>query len=415
MAENGVAITGATNATLTLTNVQIADAGNYSVVATNSAGSVTAASVATLTVTPPATGAAPAFTAQPFSLTIASGSTVALSAVASGATTYQWRRNGTAIAGATGATLVLSGANASAGAYSVTATNTVGTTTSSTANLTISGSTDVGRLSNLSVLTSLAPSGDSFSLGYVVAGASSANAKPLVIRAVGPSLGALGVPGTISDPKMELFTGPTKTSENDNWGGSAGTTAAMAAVGAFAYTGAASLDAAVAANITSSDNSLKISAGASAPNATGAVIAEIYDATSGAFTAATPRLVNVSVLKQINSGATLTAGFVIGGSTARSVLVRAVGPTLAAFGVGGTMADPKLELFSGPNVIASNDNWGGDAQLTAAGNAVGAFAMASATSKDAILLITLAPGSYTAQASGIGGGGSALVEIYEVP
>ena len=98
---------------------------------------------------------------------------------------------------------------------------------------------------------------------------------------------------------------------------------------------------------------------------------------------------------------------------ARRLLVRAVGPTLAAFGVPGTLADPKLELYSGTTKIAENDNWGGDAQVAAAFTQVGAFGLPAA-SKDAVLLITLPPGAYTAQASGTGAG-LALVEVYEVP
>jgi hypothetical protein len=80
------------------------------------------------------------------------------------------------------------------------------------------------------------------------------------------------------------------------------------------------------------------------------------------------------------------------------------------------MADPKLELFSGSTVIATNDNWGGAAHLSAAGAAVGAFAVSNLLSNDAMLLITLPPGSYTVQLTGVaGGGGQALIEVYEVP
>jgi len=67
-------------------------------------------------------------------------------------------------------------------------------------------------------------------------------------------------------------------------------------------------------------------------------------------------------------------------------------------------------------VIARNDNWDGLPQLTTVGNSVGAFAITDANSNDAILLITLAPGSYTAQLSGLNGSsGLALLEVYEVP
>ena len=152
--------------------------------------------------------------------------------------------------------------------------------------------------------------------------------------------------------------------------------------------------------------------------AVGSVIAEIYDATpASSYTLSTPRLTNVSVLKQIAAGGSLTQGFTIGGSTAKTILVRAVGPGLAGFGIGGFLPDPQLALFDSTSTpIAANDNWGGDAQLSAAMNAVGAFALTDPASKDSVLLVTLPPGGYTATASGVGGtGGQAIVEVYEVP
>jgi hypothetical protein len=127
--------------------------------------------------------------------------------------------------------------------------------------------------------------------------------------------------------------------------------------------------------------------------------------------------VNVSARTQVGTGdSILITGFGISGSTARTVLIRAIGPTLAQFGVGGALTDPKLQLFSGTTVVRENDDWGGDAQLTAVGNSVGAFALSDTSSKDAMLLLTLAPGTYTAQVSGVNSTtGVALVEVYEVP
>lgn len=89
---------------------------------------------------------------------------------------------------------------------------------------------------------------------------------------------------------MELFAGTTRAGGNDNWGGAPDLIAAFAAVGAFPYTSAAARDAAVASRIDTRDNSTRV---IDAGGATGAVIAEVYDATpAGAFTVATPRLVN---------------------------------------------------------------------------------------------------------------------------
>jgi len=249
-------------------------------------------------------------------------------------------------------------------------------------------------------------------MGYVVGGNATMGPKPLVIRAAGPSLGALGVPATVEDPKFELFAGSTKTAENDNWGGSAQLTTALAAVGAFAYVGPTSKDAAATANITSRDNSVVVS---SANNGAGVVIAEIYDATpSSAFVVATPRLINVSVRKHLGTG--LTVGFVLGGAAPTKVLIRAVGPTLGDFGVPGVVADPQLTLFNDKSVkIGENNDWGGTATLTAAFGAVGAFGL-PATSKDAAVSVTLEPGLYSVQVAGTATTtGVALVEVYEVP
>jgi hypothetical protein len=406
--KNGASISGATSGALTLTNVQPTDAGSYAVVVGNVAGNTTS-NAATLTVNVPA-----AISAQPISQTVNAGTAATFTVAATGAAplTYQWRKDGTPILGATIATFTLSSVQPTdAAAYTVVISNPAGSSTSNAAILAVT-IPNPGRLINLSVLTDIATAGDDFTLGYVVGGSSTSGAKPLVIRAAGPSLGALGVPGTLDDPKLELFARSTKTSENDNWGGSPQLTTALAAVGAFAYTGPASKDAAATASITTRDNSVRVSA---AGSGTGAVIAEIYDATPAAsFTTATPRLINVSVRKHLGSG--LTMGFVVGGATPAKVLVRGIGPTLGAFGVPGTVVDPQLTLFNSSSVkIGENNDWAGTAELTAAFANVGAFAL-PATSKDAALLVTLAPGNYTAQVTGVNGTtGVALVEVYEVP
>ena len=171
-----------------------------------------------------------------------------------------------------------------------------------------------------------------------------------------------GSAATLDDPKLELFAGSARTGGNDNGGGSSQLSAALAAVGAFAYTGPTSRDAATTANITTRDNSVKVSAVGSG---TGKVIAEIYDATpSASFTTTTPRLINVSVRKHLGAG--LTMGFVLGGSTPTKVRIRGIGPTLGAFGVPGTVVDPQLALFNSASAkIGENHDWGGTAELTA--------------------------------------------------
>jgi hypothetical protein len=109
----------------------------------------------------------------------------------------------------------------------------------------------------------------------------------------------------------------------------------------------------------------------------------------------------------------LIAGFVVAGQTPVRVLIRAVGPTLGAFGLTGTLADPKLEVFRGDAKVAENDNWDATAGATFA--SVGAFAF-GAGSRDAAAVVSLSPGAYSAQVSGVGNTrGIALIEVYELP
>src|SRR5207248_1318590 len=114
------------------------------------------------------------------------------------------------------------------------------------------------------------------------------------------SLTQLGVSGALADPKMDLFSGQTVIGSNDNWGGAATLTNAFSQVGAFAYVSATSKDAAISNTaMPSGAYTVQVSG---VGGAGGTVIAELYDATPpNTFTSSTPRLINVSVLKQITS------------------------------------------------------------------------------------------------------------------
>jgi hypothetical protein len=111
----------------------------------------------------------------------------------------------------------------------------------------------------------------------------------------------------------------------------------------------------------------------------------------------------------------LAAGFVIQGSGTLSTLVRAVGPSLAALGAVGVLANPMVEILDAAGrLVASNDNW--DTSSVSAFEEAGALVLAPG-SRDAAVVTTLdANASYTAVVSGIGSGsGEALVEIYVLP
>jgi hypothetical protein len=121
-------------------------------------------------------------------------------------------------------------------------------------------------------------------------------------------------------------------------------------------------------------------------------------------------LVNISTRATLIPGAMLNPGFVIGGTAPRRVLLRAIGPGLAAFAIPNAALAPTLRVYSGPDEIAENSGWGGDVSLATVMAGVGAFSL-DAGSKDAVLLLTLAPGSYTATVTATG---EVLFELYFV-
>ncbi len=133
------------------------------------------------------------------------------------------------------------------------------------------------------------------------------------------------------------------------------------------------------------------------------------------------RTVNLSTRAQVRTGdGVLIGGFVVSGPAYKRMLIRGVGPTLGGFGVGNALSDPILTIYSGSDIVATNDRWDAGsatatAAVTAASRNAGAFALASG-GEDAALLITLPPGPYTVEIKGKASTeGVALLEIYEIP
>jgi hypothetical protein len=277
----------------------------------------------------------------------------------------------------------------------------------------VTATAPAARFVSFSTVTALETSRASTTIGFAVGGAGTAGTKPILVRAVGPSLARFGTPDLNRDPKIELFSGPTKIAENDNWNGQPFVIEAAARVGAFPLSSNRSADAALVLDAGHSDLTIKVSG---QRGATGEVLTEIYDATpSSTVTAKTPRLINFFVLKSVPADSNVSAGFVIAGKAPKAVLIRVLGPALADFGLSEAMVDPVLTLFQDVSPIATNNGWGGTAGLKTAFASAGATAL-DPDSKDAALLITLAPGSYAVQASAASNAaGAVLMEIYEMP
>jgi hypothetical protein len=401
--KDGIAIPGATGARLLIPAIADADAGVYSAVATNEAGSSVSNRIVLRVVAPPP----PAIITQPVAQTATSGGGVTFNVVASNlpALTFRWQRDGVDLPGANEAELKLGTVTeADAGLYSVIVSGPGGTVTSSAVPLTV---LPAGNLINVSVQAMVGRS-TGLTLGFVLDGAGE---KLLLLRGVGPALRTYGVSGALDDPQLALFAGSQPIAANDDWlaSVSADEIAALGnGVGAFALDGS-SRDAALLARLPAGGYSAELAAKG---DAAGVALLEMYDGTPGSAA----RFVNVSARAHLGPGAPAASlGFVVTGGV-RKYLIRAVGPTLASFNLNDALGDPMLTLFQDNVPQEKNDDWGGDVALAEAAVQAGAFPLAGADTKDAGLLVSLAPGSYSAIVSGgEAGGGMVLLEIYQLP
>jgi hypothetical protein len=375
------------------------------------------------------------------------GSTAALAGVYQSSTVNSATGGATSIVGPNGQiVLIASSSGSTTGATGAIAAN--GTFTVSTSAVTVAGAIDAStnglsgtltapnqasvaiaglaatatrtdRVVNLSSRVRIAPTaGRTLVTGFVIGGM---EPKRVLLRGVGPALTGFGVAGALVNPHLQVFDAAGKVIlENDDWSGPE-TAAAFTQTGAFALT-AGSKDAALLATLPPGAYTMQVTASGE----TGIGLAEIYDASS-APGAESQRLINLSSRGLVEPGGDglLVGGFVVTGNSPKKVLIRGIGPALGTFGVPGTLADPRLAIYSGATLVAQNDDWftpspvdsrqtaASASEISTAATSVGAFALGGG-GKDAAILITLAPGAYTAQVAG-STSGVALVEIYEVP
>jgi len=280
------------------------------------------------------------------------------------------------------------------------------------------------RLINLSTRGSVLTGDNVMILGFVIQGNAS---KRLLIRAVGPGLGNLGVANFLRDPVLTLNRQVgnvmSDIASNDNWSESADAEAirlTAATVGAFPL----SEHGADAALLATLQPGLYTAVVRGRGSLTGIGIVELYDADD---TSVDAKLVNISTRGFCGVGEEIIIpGFIISPGAPKKLLIRVVGPTLAGapYNVAGTMRDPRLTLIrtlsdSSNTVIQTQDDWGDTADAAAvmqAAQLAGAFPLAPG-SGDAAIVATLDPGVYTVHGSAEDGvsTGVVLVEVYAVP
>lgn len=366
---------------------------------------------------------APLSTSRAAPTTVSAGATLTLggSPPATGYS-YQWLYEGADIAGATGSQLVVPLiATSQAGYYTLLTTSPGGTQSASVTYVSVASN---AWLVNLSARALVAPAqgGDDILIaGFVTSGA---GAKQVLLRGVGPSLASLGVSsGLLADPQLTLYSGQSVLAGPlGGWAPSLSTL--FAQLGAFPLL-AGSADAATSISVSPGPYTVQLT---SKSGHDGIGVVEIYDADNGA---PANRLTNLSARGFVGTGANvLFGGFVIAGSTPKTVLVRGIGPGLMQYlyNSGEALWDPVLTVFDNSrNVVATIEGWG---QLPSAGNStvvaglqpatnavmVSAGAFQLSYTQDAAMVLTLPPGAYTAQVSSASGStGIALIEVYEVP
>jgi hypothetical protein len=235
--------------------------------------------------------------------------------------------------------------------------------------------------------------------GFILTGTDS---KQVVVRGLGPTLTQYGVSGALADPTLQLVDGSGKSIFiNDNWKETQ--QAGIQATGLAPHN-----DAESAIRIAlQPGNYTAILAGKN--GATGVGLVEVYDIEKSVSSA----LTNVSTRGFVGTDQNvMIAGFITeGGNGSTQVVVRGLGPTLTQFGVSGALADPALTLVdSNGNIVRGNNNWKDSQQV-----AIQATGLAPSDDLEAAIIVTVAPGNYTAILSGNGGGtGIALVEVYKL-
>jgi hypothetical protein len=239
--------------------------------------------------------------------------------------------------------------------------------------------------------------------GFIIQGSQPAT---VVVRCLAGSLASFDVPDALFDPVIELYdANKTLVASSDDW---------------FVETDAVTLSSYHLDPPNSIESALLVTLNPGAYTAiarsfsdsqqaasSGVALFEVYDLRSSSS-----RLGNVSTRGQVGTGSDiLIGGLIVGGSAAKPVVIRALGPSLTLSNVTGVLADPFLQLRdANGNLLESNNDW----QLSPEAAVVSADGLAPSNAKEAAIAPTLSPGNYTALVTGVGGAtGIGLVEVYD--
>jgi hypothetical protein len=226
--------------------------------------------------------------------------------------------------------------------------------------------------------------------------------KRVIVRAIGPSLTSLGIPGALADPVLELHgPGSFVTITNDNWRDTQETE-----IEATGVAPSNDLESAIVAMLPPGAYTAVVRGD---NGGTGVGLVEAYDLEA----ATDAQLANISTRGFVDLGDNvMIGGFILGnGGASVRVLIRAIGPSLEAFGVPNALADPTVELHNiNGDIIGANDDWKDTQQAE-----IEATGIPPTDDRESAIVQTLAPGNYTAVVRGKNETtGVALVEAYRL-
>ena len=234
--------------------------------------------------------------------------------------------------------------------------------------------------------------------GFIVTGP---EPKTIVLRALGPSLRSFGLSRTVRDPVLRVYNSSrTLIATNDNWQSDP-------------HNADIQKNGLAPANLLESATLQTLAPGAYTVIVTGkdptpgTGLVELYDLSPRSNS----KLVNMSTRGSVGTDDdVLISGFIVGDVGSATVIVRALGPSLASSGVNGVLSDPTLTIYdSTGSVIATNDNWQDDANAIY----VRRNGLAPPNPSESALVLHLPAGAYTAIVRGADGGtGVALAEVY---
>ncbi len=227
--------------------------------------------------------------------------------------------------------------------------------------------------------------------------------KKVLLRALGPSLGASGVTGALQDPQMTLLDASGAVIEsNDNWQDGPDADEVIAST----IPPSDPREAAIVARLTPGNYTVVVSG---VNNTTGIGLVENYtlDTYEGSHAA------NISTRGRVGVGNdALIGGFIVRGNSTKSILVRALGPSLAGSTSSSVLANPLVEVRDADGaLVVMNDDWQNSSQA----DQIRATGIPPNDPRESALITTLGAGDYTAVVRGADNGeGIGLVEIYDL-